>query len=336
MQIEDIKKELGQHVANNPTLVPAMIYHPDVTIDKHCRTITKVKGNFPAPHTILGRLIQGFKAEWQELGEMEIKSKMLKNFHQKVNFPIIPSEILGSYFAEYYDEEKDMFTMPISQYIMQEELGPSITDDLEELSINAVYDANNADGQFGKSLDGVITVVTNAVSNTDHPAFQIPLTTLTDSNIVEQVTKFERNLPSKVKRKVKKIFMSENNKERYELDFIEKYGDNQFLKNNTLTKLGKREIIGLPGYEGDAIFATVDRNMIKLIDKIDNPPRVTDVQKADYKLKIFMEFWLGYDFWINELLFVSNYSDTTYGLGTTALNQKYYGIDGVSPNESAS
>lgn len=336
MQIEDVAKEIGQHVAHNPTLVSAMINYPEVTIDKHCRLITKVKGNFPAPHTLTTNLIQGFKAEWQEMGEMQIKSKLLKNYHQKINYPIVPSEILHTYFADYYDEEKDMFTMPISQYIFNDELKPKITDNLEDLSINAVYDVNNADGQYGYSLDGVINVVTSAVSNTSHPAFQIPISALTDSNIVEQVTAFEKQIPSKIKKKVKKIFMSEANAERYWLDFTETYGDNKYAGDSMKTHLGKREIIALPGYEGDMIFATIERNMVKLIDKIDNPPRLTSVQVLDYKVKLFFEFWLGYDFWINELLLVSNYTDTTYGLGTTAKNELYYGITGVSPNESAS
>lgn len=331
MQIEDVAKELNTHLAHNPKLVSAMINSDSVVLDAHCKKITKIKGNFPAPHTIMTRLVQGFKAEWQALGEMEIKSKILKNYHQKVNFPIIPSEILGSYYAEYYDEEKDMFSMPISQYILNEELKPQITDDLQELSINGVYDAANADGAFGESLDGIATVLTSAVANTTHPAFQIPLTTLTDSNMVDQVTAFERALPEKQKRKIKKIFMSENNVERYILDFQAEHGQNQYAGSSLKTYLGKREIIALPNLTTDVIFATVDGNMVKLIDKIDNPPKVTSVQIQDYTVKLFMEFWLGYDFWINELVFVSNYADTTYGLGSTALNQKYYGIDGVTP-----
>lgn len=330
MQVEDVAKELGQHLAHNPKLVPALIYHPEIVLDKHCKTITKVKGHFPSPSTILGHLVQGFKAEWQELGELEIKSKILKNFHQKVNFPIIPSEILGSYYADYYDEEKDMFTMPISQYIMQEEVAPRLIDDLNDLSINGVYSAANADGSYGESLDGIEQVILNALADADHPAFKIPISSLTDTNIVDQVTAFERMLPSKMKRKVKKIFMSENNVERYILQYEEQFGQNKFQNDTMKTRLGKREIVALDGMESDTIFAVKEGNLVKLIDKIDSPPRVTSVQFLDYKVKVFMEFWKGYDFLINELAFIANYTDAEYGLGSTALNQKYYGFDGVT------
>jgi len=330
MQVEDVAKELGQHLAHNPKLVPALIYHDEVELNKHCKPITRIKGNFPSAHTLLGHLIQGFKAEWQELGELEIKSKILKNYQQKVNFPIIPSQILHSYYAEYYDEEKDMFTMPISQYIMQQEMGPKLIDDLNDLSINGVYSEANADGNYGQSLDGIEQAILNALAHATHPAFKIPLTTLTDSNIVDEVTKFERSFPTKMKKKVKKIFMSENNKERYILQYEEQFGQNKFQADQMKTRLGKREIVGLSGLTTDTIFATTEGNMAKLIDKIDNPPRVTSVQYLDYKVKVFMEFWLGYDFLINEMLFVANYADAEYGLGDQTLNQKYYGIDGVT------
>ncbi|KKM02240.1 hypothetical protein LCGC14_1786390 [marine sediment metagenome] len=329
MEIEDVAKELGQHLKHNPQLVPALIYHSDITLDKHCKTITKVKGHYPSAHTLLGHVVQGFKAVWQELGELEIKSKILKNYHQKVNLPIIPSDILGSYFAEYYDETKQMFLMPISQYIMQEELGPRVIDDLEDLSINGVYDANNADGQYGNSLNGFAQICLDALADAAHPAFKIPMTALTDTNIVDQVTAFERKLPTKMKKKIKKIFMSENNAERYILQYEEQFGQNKFQSDTMKTRLGKREIVWLPGLETDLIVATPEGNLAKLIDKFDSPPVVKSIQIQDYKIKVFMEFWKGYDFLINEMVFIANFTDAEYGLGDTALTSKYYGFDGV-------
>jgi len=330
MQIEDVKKELDQHLAANPKLVPVMIHQAEVVLDKHCKTITKVKGHYPSAHTILGHLVQGFKTVWQELGELEIKSKILKNYHQKVNFAIVPAEILPSYYAEYYDEEKEMVTMPISKYILEQELPPQIQDDLSELSINGEFDAAAADGQFGKSLDGIKKITANILADASHPAFRIPLNTLSDTNIVNEVTDFERKLPSKMKRKVKKIFMSENNVERYILQYEDQFGQNKFQNDVLKTRLGKREIVMLPGLDDDLIFATIEGNLVKLIDKIDNPPKVTSIQIQDYKVKIFMEFWLGYDFMINELVYIANYADATYGLGNTNKNQKYYDFDGVT------
>jgi hypothetical protein len=86
------------------------------------------------------------------------------------------------------------------------------------------------------------------------------------------------------------------------------------------TRLGKRTIVGLDNLNDDTIFSTPDGNMLKLTDIFDFP-QVTDIQKADYKLKIFMEFWLGYGFWVNQWVFVST---TSAGSGLGAQNSTYY------------
>ena len=124
--------------------------------------------------------------------------------------------------------------------------------------------------------------------------------------------------------------MSENNAERYMLQYEEQFGNNTFQNDAMKTRLGKRVIVGIPGMDTDDIFSTVDANFKRLIDVFDGKPAVTDIQKQDYEVKFFMEFWKGYDFMINEMVLISNPIDAEYGLGSTALNQKYYGFDGVT------
>jgi hypothetical protein len=164
----------------------------------------------------------------------------------------------------------------------------------------------------------------------NHTPYRIPIDAVTDSNIVAQVTKYERGLPKKMKKKVKKIFMSENDAERYQLDYEDQFGQNKFQDNAMKTRLGKREIVAVPGMTDGVFFSTTENNFRRLIDVFDGAPAVTDVQKQDYKVKYFMEFWKGYDFLINELVYISNDANTTRGLGSTARNQKYYGEDGVT------
>lgn len=333
MVIDDVVKELNTYLSHNPKLISTALNAEMSTLDKHTKPITKVKGRFPQGSTLLTNVVQGFKPEWNELGALQIEHKILRNYHQKVNFPIIPAEILSSYWADLYAEGKDPKDMPISKYIIEKELIPKVTSDMAHLEVKGVYDSADLE-TFGKSMNGIEKILLDlaaGVPDTDHTAFKIPLSALTDSNIVDQVTDFERKLPSLLKSKVKKIFMSENNVERYILDYEDKFGQNKFQNNALKTRLGKREIVAIPFMETDDIFTTTENNFVRLIDVFDGKPAITDVQKQDYKVKIFMEFWKGYDFLINELVVMANFSDTTYGLGSQALNQKYYGIDGVTP-----
>ena len=332
MTIEDIVKEVNTYLAHNPTLISASINREVSPLDAHTRPITKVKGKWPQGATLMGNLVQGFTTTWNELGVVEIASKKLDNYHQKVNYGLVPADILPSYWAALYSEGLKPEDMPISKWIIENELMPKVTDDVAYLDIMGDYDAGDL-GTFGKSMDGVKNVIGDIVAGTpgtDHTAFHIPLNTLTDTNMVDEVTSFERQIPEKMKKKITKIFMSENNVERYVLDYENTFGQNQFQKDQLKSRLGKREIVALSGLDTDLIFATPNDNFVRLIDVFDNKPAITDIQKADYKVKFFLEFWRGIDFLINEMVLVSNYADARLGLGSTALNQKYYGIDGVT------
>ncbi|MGB5818832.1 MAG: hypothetical protein WBG90_05055 [Saonia sp.] len=330
--IDDVIKEVNTWLAHNPDLISASINRAESTLDMHTKPLTKIKGKFPQGSTLITNVVQGFSKVWSALGQAQIEHKILKNYHQKVNFPLVPADILSSYWAELYAEGLKPEDMPISKYIIEQELLPKIIDDLATLEVKGVYDGARLD-EFGYSMNGIEQILLDLlaeVPGTGHTPFKIPLSALTDTNIVDQVTLFERNIPSKMKKKIKKIFMSENNEERYWLQYEEQFGQNQFQKDKGRTRLKKREIVGIPGMDTDDIFCTPEVNFKRLIDVFDGKPQITDIQKQDYEIKFFMEFWKGYDFLINEMVLIANYTDAEYGLGSQVLNQKYYGIDGVT------
>ena len=332
--INDVVKEVDTYLSHNPNLISASINRAESTLDMHTRPITRVKGQYPQGNTLLTNVVQGFAPVWNAIGALRINHKILKNYHQKVNFEFEPADILSSYWAHLYAEDLQPEDMPISKYVIEVELLPKVLDNLADLEITGVYDSNDL-GTYGKSMNGIQQIIANLKSLTvttdnDPSCFKIPLTTLTDTNIVDQVTAFERKIPEKFKNKITKIFMSENNKERYCLDYEDKFGNNTFQTDKMRTRLGKREIIALSGMTTDDIFATPNNNFVRLIDVFDGRPMVKDIQKLDYMIKIFMEFWKGYDFWIDEMVLVSNYANAAYGLGSTTKNQTYYGIDGVT------
>lgn len=324
ISVQDVQKELNEYVKNNTEVISAGVYAAEVTLNKYCKTLTAVKGKFPQIHSILTRVVQGFKAEWQELGEAQFKHKMLQAFHHKVNYPVIPSEILNSWLAELYTTGKTAAEHPISKWIMDDLLA-KVTDDLEDLSQTGVRDDANADGEFGKSLDGIATQVANALANTAHPAFRIPLNAITASNILDEVKSFEKQLPKKTRKKVKYLFMSDNLAMTFADNYEKEYGTNvnYTADGNMKTPLTKMEIIGLPSIPDDVIFATVEGNMVRLID-VQDKPAVTETQTLDYKLKVFMEFFLGYDFLINQLVYVAVFDGSERGLENAAQNALYY------------
>ena len=89
-----------------------------------------------------------------------------------------------------------------------------------------------------------------------------------------------------------------------------------------------REIVGVPGMKPGRLLAWVDGNLFRLYDRKDNPAQIDDVQVQDYKVKIFIQFHLGYDFAVNQYVFVETHDALKErGLQDEDKNKMYY------PNE---
>jgi hypothetical protein len=70
----------------------------------------------------------------------------------------------------------------------------------------------------------------------------------------------------------------------------------------------------------DKIVATLDGNFVRMIDVVENPATITDVQKLDYKSK-FLRVHAGYDYAVNELVLMNTSAVLAIkGLGNAALN----------------
>ncbi|MDF7810498.1 hypothetical protein [Hymenobacter sp. YC55] len=325
-----LKTELGAYSRTHNKEVRAMAYQKSVTA-KYMRTVPAIKGRFPALQSITGRVVQGFQAVWSPLGITEFRVNELKNYQQKVNYPIKPADIQASWLAHLYEENKKPQDMPISKYIIEKELMPAVVRDREHLICRGVYDANDL-GTFGKSMNGIVKVIElGLAANSENPVYQIPMEAITVANITDQVTEFELALPESIKGFLTKIYMSSSNLEKYRLDYFKKYGSYPSYTENKgfTTILGSRELIGLPGLNGsDLIFSTPDENFLRLID-LNDEPVITDVQALDYDVKIFMEWWEGVAFWTNQLVVAGVIGGNITGLAPAGANQKYYGTDAV-------
>lgn len=330
MNIQDVQKELNEYVSNNKEIVSAGVYSGEITLNKYCKTITAVKGKYPSFFKVLGHVVQGFSPEWQKLGEAEFKHKMLKNYRQKVNFEIVPDEVLNTWLAELYVEGKTAEEHPISKHIM-DDLMEKVVDDLDDLSQDGVYDEGTFSGEYGNSIDGIDQQRINALNDADHPAFRIPLSTPTEENVLDQFKAFERGVPKKMRKKVKRIFVSDNVALMYADAYELQYGTTVTYTDGNAFKTPrfKFEIVGLHNVSDEFFVATVDGNLGRLIDVFDKPT-VTDIQKQDYVLKIFMDWHLGYDFLINEITFIGDFEGTTRGLNNALLNELLYSSENLT------
>lgn len=311
MDLSQIKTELGNYFRVNNKEVRAMVYQKPELVN-YTRPVTKVKGKFPALHSVTGNVVQGFSTVWNAMGVTKMKVNELVNYHQKVNFSIVPDDVENSWLAELDQLNLKPADRPISKYIVENELSPRVVADVEDLSINGVYDADNL-GTYGKSMNGLLVLFNNGINSNDNPMYRINVPAPTPETICDVVDAYELQIPSTVSSSITKIFMSKKWAELYRINFRSKYGTTMdYSKSGGMqTFVGSREIVILNKLNGsNIIFATPDSNFLRLIDIV-TPPTVSDIQVLDYEVKIFMDWWLGFGFWFNQMVMVSYYAGGT-------------------------
>lgn len=329
INVNAIKNEVIRYGDASPLALQPAIYSSDILLNRYAKPLGKVKGNWSFPSVFMGHIVQAFSDKWTPGGNVQFRNKVAKNFHQKVNFQINPYEVYGSWIEELYQEDKKASEMPISKFIVNM-LSTQITSDLANITITGDYDSaqvGTLTPDYTKSMDGLNVIVDGMVNSVTDPVFSIPVDASYANDVVRRVDVFERGLPQNAK--VDVIFL-----ELQEFfDYVE--GRENIITQPVDYKAGYRyktkygrEIVGVPGLTPGRMLAFVTGNLFRLYDRKDNPATIDDVQLVDYIMKIFIQWHLGYDFAINEYVFVETADADLYrGLNNSNLNGLYY------PNE---
>lgn len=308
--------ELGDYLKAGNRDVKDWIYAPESPYDPYVNTLSKVDGKYPTYSGMLTHVVQQFKPVWNALGQAKFFAKLLETFRQKVNFEDVPKELYNSWLSDTQVramEGKTPDQEPFAIWLM-EKLKKQVKRDLRILEGTGVFVDNT--GNFGDSMDGMVTVMQNIMA-TGNP-FKIPVPVMTDANVVDVVDIFDLSVPSFMRDLCPAYFMSERTLQRYKRRYRSLYGTNtDYEKGQTvMTYTNNKLLVGFKCWNGsDVIMATPEENWLRLIDVVE-APEITDVQIVDYKLKIFMEFSLGYNFMLDEVAFISDPGGTSRGLDT--------------------
>ncbi|MBG0515326.1 hypothetical protein HZP84_03960 [Elizabethkingia anophelis] len=309
-------------------LKPAILSE-EILLNKYAKPLPKVKGKWSFPSVFMGNVVQVFSDTWTEYGQIQFANKVAKNFHQKVNFPIKPYEIYGSWEERLYEEDKQPKDMPISKFIVGE-IASHITSDLANISITGVYDPAQIGSntpEYTKSMDGLNKTLDDMEADATNPVFHIPVDAALLADQPKRVDAFEEGFPQGAK--VSTIFMplaewqayvkQRENLQNQPIDYKAGY--------RTTSRYG-RDLVGVPGMKPGRLVAWIDGNLFRLYDRKDNPAAIDDVQVFDYKVKIFIQWHLGYDFAVNQGVFVETANAAKKrGLNNATQNKMYF------PNE---
>lgn len=333
IDVEQLRSEFGTYLSQNANnlQIHNQIFN-GFTSAEYFRTVAATT-EYRALQAQVNSVSQQFNAVWTPAGNTKFTPLTIKNYRHKINYAIVPADVLDSYLLYLYDEQVSPDQMPITKYIIQQLVYPKLMDDIELRMIfkgKYVEKADpNAPSSPEDSMDGIETqLIAEKASGTSKMNFfngSIDWVTATDSEVVKFINDFADSVDDKLK--IKKIYTSKFVKKRYQRAYEALYGAN----NKVVGGLNKAaevdfvdmDIVQLDGMSGSPIiFATTPGNLVKLRNRNTPPNVINDVQKINYEVRLFGEYWLGVGFEIAEFVFAyvpETYTDAQKGLTASNL-----------------
>lgn len=283
----------------------------ELTITQYMTTIPTDKTEWRASQAIIDSVLQQFTPKWTPKGSTTFTPIIVKNFKLKVNVPITPSDIMDQYIGYMYDENLTPDQMPIVKYIVDQLIIPQLAEDLENAMCTGEYveRAKTQDGQAGsdtdESMDGVATILRALKAIVGNKAtWLLDGEVLTSANIIEKMNAAADSVSPKYKKKKMLIHADPDLITMYQRAYQEKF---KYTKNEDEGKLRldftNFTFAPVDGLTGTGIFfITPKQNFIHLVSRDINATK-TFMQVANYDVKIFMEFWRGVGFAMQEAIF---------------------------------
>lgn len=321
IEVADLKTEFGKYLSQNGNNLEIIrqIFN-DFTSAKYFTTQIATT-EWRAIRAFITSVSQQFSAKWNPGGKAKFTPLKIVNRRHKINYPVIPAEVLDSYMFHLYDERLSPDQMPITLYIWNTLIFPALMQDIEMRMIwkgkYVDHSGTNAEGDAATapedSMDGLETILVDAKASGDtgihffnkFPAFEF--TTATDQEIINFVNAFVDWLSPFYKAVNMPLFVSAEFKRRYKRAYKNIWGQNSGQDGdfgNDRIDFSNNMIVAPDGmYGSPIIFTTPKQNMIKLRHKNEAPNVINDVQKVNYEVRLFGEYWLGVGFAIGEAVF---------------------------------
>lgn len=275
---------------------------------------------------LITSISQQFTPKWTPLGKTQFRPLSIRNRRHKINCPIIPAEVLESYMLFMYDEGMAPDQMPITKYIWNMLIYPQLMQDIElrmiwkgkyvEKDWDTVSNGDAGDAPEN-SMDGIETIlVDNKAANAKKinyfpEANDFDYTTATAAEILQFTQNFVDWIAPVFRTQAMNIACSDEFYKAYKRAYKQTWGpgsdksdqpnfgsDNIDFSLQTLKKVD-----GM--YGSPILFATPMMNLIKLRHKNEVPRVINDVQKQDYEVRLFGEYWLGAGFAYGEAVFAA-------------------------------
>lgn len=316
IDVDAVRQEFGTYLSqngNNLEIVRQLF--TGFTSSKYFKSVPAATEH-RAVQAQINSVVQQFTPKWTPKGNAKFTPLVIKNRRHKINVPIVPAEVLDSYLFHLYDERLSPDQMPITKYIWEQMIYPQILDDIElRMIFKGKYVENpdpNTPTDPEDSMDGIETILVQqkalgAASKINFTDETINWDTATPQEILDFFEAFVDELTPLYKNKKMNIYVSPEVYRKYQRAYKRVWGQNSGQDGDFGTAridYSVNTLVALDGMSGSpVVFSTPDGNMVKLRHKNEVPDVINDVQKHDYEVRLYGEFWLGVGFQIAEAVF---------------------------------
>lgn len=324
IDVADLKTEFGTFLSqhrNNYDMISTLF--TGFTSAQYF-TIGMAVTEWRATQALITSVLQQFSAVWTGSGKVQFRPLTIKNRHHKINFPIKPADVLESYAMYLYDEGLAPDQMPIVLYIWNQLIYPQLMQDLELRAIFKGKYVEPADPDNPgvtppeDTMDGLETLLVDGKANGTKFNYYVPgndfdpfAEATTDQMILNHVHGFVDWIAPLFRRKKMAIGCSDEFYKLYKRAYKKINGTGSDKADDPVygsdrVDYSQQYLVPMEGMYGSPIlFATTKENMKLLRYKNTVPNVIKDVQKQDYLVKLFGEFWMAPGFAFAEAVFAS-------------------------------
>ena len=311
-----LKQEFGKYVSSEKMEIIRSLTAPTEST-KYMTTIMTDKTEVRATHAIIETVLQQFVPAWTPNGKSTFSPLTIKNFKQKINVPVQPSDIMEDVIGWLYDEQASTLqSMPIVRYILYQLIFPKLDEERETaLALGRFKEATATGGEYSasedaavESMDGYLTQLIDLYNDNDTAVTWLNKgtanATITSANVLAAVDEAVDQVAAVYKRKTMFVHADPDLITMYQRAYRAEY---KVTKNEdgevTRIDFSKFSFAPMEGMRGSkCFFITPKENFKHLLSK--DPNRTTiRFQEQDYVVKIFAEWWEGTGFWLKEAIF---------------------------------
>lgn len=317
IDIADIKAEFKTAMPDGLKLeiLTKRIYQGFADSQHMTRRHTRGK-NYIATGAIMSEVSQQFTNKWTPKGTAKFTPLEIQYRRHKINVEIDPTEVIDSWLVDLYEQGKSPDQQPLVHYIVNNHILPRISEDITYSMIGKGKFKKATPAQEGESgsaavdsMDGYETILVEGKADStckiNYLKDAVDVRTLSGKDLLDYIEKFTSSINPLFAANLP-VYCSPEFLKAYEKADYDIYGKYTGERVGNEVRFSKFRLIALESmYDSAIIFATPKANFVELVDLSAAGACINDVQKSNYKVKIFGEYSLSVGFPIAEAVFAS-------------------------------